>query len=344
MGRIKRFLTSLLLVALLGLPALAQCDSELALNGTKHMGGGGSALRANSAPQLRVSNWDSNSQPQPRVSNWDSESSKSFLNESGPKYPTQDPAQMEALGFTKRTTEEGKTQWVRPAPGTTNVTQDPYDVSSKVWAGSSQARGGGNKDWPAAPRGDRPPIAETKPAPKPNTEPGPFSPPSTPAQPTIDTDKLINGLVDKLANDPRFRGPAGPAGADGKPGPAGPAGPAGKDAVVDEDKIVAAVMARIDIDNIATLAAGKIKPPSLPVPAGPAKHYVLVADVKASYWARLEGELNRAREYYSGIDLVERPDFVRGPMPKLVVYEDATPIQTIEGLNAVSSTLAELAR
>jgi hypothetical protein len=103
-------------------------------------------------------------------------------------------------------------------------------------------------------------------------------------------------------------------------------------------------MAKIDVNNIAQLAASMIKTPQLPVPQGPAKHYVVVADQKAGYWSRLEGEIKNAREYYAGIDVVEKPDFVRGPMPKIVIYEDATPIQTIEGLYEVSSALADLAR
>jgi hypothetical protein len=48
----------------------------------------------------------------------------------------------------------------------------------------------------------------------------------------IDPEQFVARIVDKLAADDRFRGPAGPAGPAGKHGEPGKPGPKGEDAIV----------------------------------------------------------------------------------------------------------------
>lgn len=66
-----------------------------------------------------------------------------------------------------------------------------------------------------------------------------------PAQDPIDADKLAEKLIERLAADPRFKGPKGER---GEPGPAGPAGAPGKDGKpgqVNLDELAAAVILRL---------------------------------------------------------------------------------------------------
>ncbi|MFM9961464.1 MAG: hypothetical protein ACKV2Q_09575 [Planctomycetaceae bacterium] len=70
----------------------------------------------------------------------------------------------------------------------------------------------------------------------------PITPPA-PAQPTaIDFEKLASTIVEKLATDPRFKGPTGERGPPGEPGSKGDKGEPG---VVDQDALVAAVLAKL---------------------------------------------------------------------------------------------------
>lgn len=58
--------------------------------------------------------------------------------------------------------------------------------------------------------------------------PRPEPPPPTTIE--IDYEKIVTLLLDKMALDGRFRGPAGPPGETGAAGPAGPPGRPGRDA------------------------------------------------------------------------------------------------------------------
>lgn len=92
----------------------------------------------------------------------------------------------------------------------------------------------------------QPPV--TQPPPLVPQQPPVTPPVAQPPAPALDTEKLVGQLVEKLASDPRFKGPAGPAGPAGEKGPAGPAGergPAGKDAVIDMDAIAAAILKKL---------------------------------------------------------------------------------------------------
>lgn len=58
----------------------------------------------------------------------------------------------------------------------------------------------------------------------------------------VDTDKIAAAIIEKLASDPRFKGPKGDR---GEPGPAGPAGKDGKPGQVNIDELAAAVILRL---------------------------------------------------------------------------------------------------
>jgi hypothetical protein len=125
----------------------------------------------------------------------------------------------------------------------------------------------------------------------------------------------------------------------GPPGPKGDKGDPGKDATCDHDQIVADVLAKIDYRKIAGMV--QVQPPAAP---SAAKHLVLVADPKASYWARLESEYKRASEVYHGITHAPTPNFDAGPMPQLVVYEGGDPVHVYKGSYDVSTALAQVYR
>jgi hypothetical protein len=102
------------------------------------------------------------------------------------------------------------------------------------------------------------PAPESKPPP--STQPAPTSP-------AIDTDKLASAILEAMAKDERFKGPAGAPGVpgakgvDGKPGERGPAGPPGapgKDA--DVNIVVNQVMAQMMTNENAMALAEKLPP------------------------------------------------------------------------------------
>lgn len=100
----------------------------------------------------------------------------------------------------------------------------------------------------------------------------------SPAQPSIDTEKLASAILEAMAKDARFKGPAGPAGApgekgidgkdgkEGRPGERGPVGQPGapgKDA--DVNLIVNQVMAKMTTNEAATALAEKLPPLTIQV-------------------------------------------------------------------------------
>lgn len=179
-----------------------------------------------------------------------------------------------AQGFTRQPDENGKAIWTRPvnAMGQALTRMMGGNCSSGMCGSEAQQggcsggmcstnaqqgcadgscglmqKGGGlfqRSEKPLQPR-----LSEWAPKPKekPAAEPE-AKPTQTAAAPTIDADALAEKLLDKLASDPRFKGPKGE---DGQPGPAGPAGPPGpqgdavRDAVVNYDELTAAVIARL---------------------------------------------------------------------------------------------------
>lgn len=112
----------------------------------------------------------------------------------------------------------------------------------------------------------------------------------------------------------------------------------------DQTQIAQAVINGIDYAKIAAMVKVEA-PPTVPAPvAGKECHMVLVADQKASYWPRLEGELKRAQEAYYGIKVAPVPPFKAGPMPQLVVYESSIPTRVVKGSYDVSTALTEISR
>lgn len=168
--------------------------------------------------------------------------------------------------------------------------------------------------------------------------------PATPSEPTkpiaksepVDTDKIAAAIVEKMASDPRFKGPKGDK------GEAGPAGPPGKDAgPVDEEHIAALVLAKIDYAKIAGMV--KVNAP-VPPAVNSEKHIVVVADKNAGYWARLGGEVATAQQSYRGIEIADKPPFDVGPMPQIIQYENGIPRVLGKGQHDVSEVLSRLAR
>ena len=78
-------------------------------------------------------------------------------------------------------------------------------------------------------------------------------------------------------------------------------------------------------------------------PINKEQHITIVADQKASYWPRLEGEIKGASGYYSAISIAPPPKFSVS-LPQLVVYEEGVPIRRSVGLYNVSSDLSNIIR
>jgi hypothetical protein len=207
-------------------------------------------------------------------------------------------------------------------------------------AGRQAAGGGGGRMVPVRPplvseEIEQPPTAEP-----PAKRPEPKAEASPPAA-TVDAEKLAESLVDKLANDPRFRGPKGDAGDRGEAGPPGPAGPAGKDAVIDEDVLVAKVLAKIDYSAIASQV--KVAPPNVPTQTKQI-HYVVVGDEGASYWSRISDRVRQTQHTFYGLQVAPPPKGYSGVLPVLVKYTDGVPQYTARGQYEVENALDLLAR
>lgn len=81
-----------------------------------------------------------------------------------------------------------------------------------------------------------------------NSPPPVPQPIAVPAPKPIDVEQLAKTLIDKMAEDPRFKGPPGKDGHPGVPGVNGMSGKDGrdgKDATVDYDRLASEVIARL---------------------------------------------------------------------------------------------------
>ena len=94
---------------------------------------------------------------------------------------------------------------------------------------------------------------------QPATQPQqPLVPIQNPRQPSIDFDELASKLAEKMAADPRLKGPPGEKGAPGERGEKGDSGPPGcngkdgKDAVIDYEQLSAIVIARMPPIHVQT--------------------------------------------------------------------------------------------
>lgn len=78
--------------------------------------------------------------------------------------------------------------------------------------------------------------------------------------------------------------------------------------------------------------------------ATPPRHFTLVADRAADYWASLGDEYRRAKEGFQGVRLADPPPGRVGPLPALVAWEDRTPVGSIEGYRGVSEALRRMSK
>lgn len=210
-----------------------------------------------------------------------------------------------------------------------------------------QATGGGVASRPP---GSRPgPFVPVKPPVGSDDDAPIVRPPSTPppSAPVVNLDKIAEQLAEKLAADPRLKGPkgdagerglAGPAGPPGPPGPKGDAGAPGKDATADIDQIVSSVLSRIDLDAIAERVQVNVPPSSSDV------HYTVVGEDTSNYWSRLQSAARYARERYRGIVMAQPPEGYTGQLPVVVRYTNGVPEYIARGQYEVENTLALLAR
>ena len=99
---------------------------------------------------------------------------------------------------------------------------------------------------------DEPPPAIARPS-QPQT-PNPTAPPPA----SIDVAQVASDLAEKLANDPRLKGPKGEQGPRGDEGPPGPPGLAGRDAEIDLNELAAVVAARLPPIYVRNIANGQV--------------------------------------------------------------------------------------
>ena len=133
------------------------------------------------------------------------------------------------------------------------------------------------------------PIAQPQPSPQPIPQPPAGNAPLVLMQP-ISVEDLQQRIVDLLAADPRFKGPAGDAGPAGAIGPAGPQGPAGKDGVDGADAtitteqlaaIAGAITEKLRDDPKMKGSQGERGPVGIAGPAGPAGSGISAAQLAA---------------------------------------------------------------
>lgn len=98
----------------------------------------------------------------------------------------------------------------------------------------------------------------------------------------------------------------------------------------------------VDYDKIVALVLAKIPKPD-PLPSDKETHVVIVADQKADYWPRLSGEINYAKGYFSAIRIADPPTF-SVPLPQLIVYADGKPTYRSSGLQSVANDLQRMVR
>lgn len=175
-----------------------------------------------------------------------------------------------------------------------------------------------------------PPLAQQPLAPRP--APATPIPPADYAAPKcepVDTDKLASTLLEKLAKDERFKGPKGDKGEPGKDAGA---------CECDEDKIAAAVLAKIDYAKIAAFVTVPQTSASSEV------HYVVVGEESGGYWPRLQQQVRYATERFAGITTSTPPKNYVGPMPVVVKYTNGVPQYIARGQYEVEQALARLAQ
>jgi len=88
-------------------------------------------------------------------------------------------------------------------------------------------------------------------------------------------------------------------------------------------------------------------PPDLPPiidPVPDTRHIVIVADKDADYYARLEPEIARAKEHFSGIRIAAPPADFTVKHPQIVLYEGSDWLRKIVGSRAVNEALNLIAR
>ena len=167
-------------------------------------------------------------------------------------------------------------------------------------------------------------LAPPKPTPEPSAPPA-----LVPVAPAASSEAIAAAILDKIASDPRFRGPAGPQ---GPKGDQGPPGPPGHDAPpVDLDALADAVAAR--------LAARAPAPPS-----GPEVHYVLVGDDRTTGWDRVLAAYRTASASFRGIRIEPPPARYVGQLPALVRYQNSIPEYVARGSYEVEQALGRMAR
>lgn len=189
-------------------------------------------------------------------------------------------------------------------------------------------RGVAPPKWPVAPPSSdysQAPLVPVSPPPRPTTPPTP-----TPS-PLMDADQLVSQIVSKLATDERFKGPPGPPGKDGRDGKDGTT------PKVDQDAIVAAVLAKIDLDEIAS---------RVPQPTQPARkvHYVVVGDESVAGWDRTQAAVRQASAKFRGVTTTEPPANYTGQLPVVVKYTNGIPEYVARGSYQVEQALDALSR
>ena len=134
-----------------------------------------------------------------------------------------------------------------------------------------------------------------------------------------------------------IEGPQGPKGDKGDKGDEGKAGQG-----VTAEQLAAAVNAWL-VEHKAQLIAEIVAAIPKPTPTSKESHVVIVADTKGDYWPRLSGDIERARGYYSAIQVAPPPSF-SVPLPQFVLYQDGKPIKRIEGMREVENVLQRIVR
>jgi hypothetical protein len=211
-----------------------------------------------------------------------------------------------------------------------------------AFAGRVQQRGCGPSSCPPPQGGGGgayPPRIAPTPRQKPD-QPPPLVP-VPPVAPTIDLDSLAEKLVEKMAEDPRFKGPPGQDGQDGKDGQDGQPG---KDGAPGQDGLPGP--GPTDEQILAAVEAwfASNPPPTVQPPVAGWSHLVLVYPKTASYARRLEDNLKRAREHWSHIRTAEPPEYAVGEIPALVAYSTGKADRVWRGLRQVEEALTAMTR
>jgi len=123
-----------------------------------------------------------------------------------------------------------------------------------------------------------------------------------------------------LATMPGQRGPAGPMGPQGVKGDRGEKGDKG--------------------DRGLTGEAGN----SPLIQDTGEQHVVVIADRNAPWWRRLNEQVIKTQQTYSGVQVAPLPEFPIGVIPQAVVYENKVPIRVVKGENEVLDLLSRLSR